>query len=205
MCPKTIPSPSGWDINSIQNEMPLEKSDSTSNPHCFTPLQNLGTFQKKLFGVLLSIISGICYGVNYDPVQYIIDNFPNASTNSLDYAFSHFTGIILMSTLLFVCYLIIRRNNPWVNHRSILPSFISGTLWAIAQTSFFIANSKLSITVSFPLSSIGPGIVAALWGIFVFAEIRGARNYLFLFLAFLLSAISITLITLSKVLDPGIF
>jgi len=169
-------------------------------------IARMADWQKKVVGVFLSILSGCLYGLNYDPVQYLMDRGDaKTSRNGLDYAFSHYCGIYLTSTVLFLVYLIWKRNNPWVNNRAILPSLASGALWAIAQSSFFVANSKLQMTVSFPIISIGPGVVAALWGIFVFGEIRGTRNYLILAAAFFVSATAVALITLSKILNPDIF
>jgi glucose uptake protein GlcU len=168
-------------------------------------IDRLSDMQKKLLGVALSLMSGVCYGANYNPVQYVIDHaehYPGASKSGLDYTFSHFTGIFLTSTAFFVIYLIIKRNDPWINPRSILPSFVSGAMWAVAQSTFFVANTNLQITVAFPIVSIGPGVVAALWGIFAFGEIRGLRNYLVLALAFFFSLSAVTLITLSKILKP---
>ncbi|XP_012885262.1 PREDICTED: transmembrane protein 144 isoform X3 [Dipodomys ordii] len=62
--------------------------------------------------------------------------------------------------------------------------FLSGVLWAIATCCWFLANHSLSAVVSFPIITAGPGFIAALWGIFVFKEIQGPRNYLLMALAF---------------------
>jgi len=110
-------------------------SDNIPAPSVFDRMSEI---QKKLAGFALSILSGVCYGFNYDPVQYIQDHpekFQNVSKDGLDYCFSHFTGIFLMSTTIFIGYIIVKKNNPWVNNRSILPSMISGAMWAVAQAS----------------------------------------------------------------------
>jgi hypothetical protein len=46
---------------------------------------------------------------------------------------------------------------------------------------------------------IVPGIVANVWGIFVFKEIKGARNFLVLGLAFAVVITAVVIIALSKV------
>ena len=46
--------------------------------------------------------------------------------------------------------------------------------------------------------SIGPGLVSTLWGIFVFGELKGTKNYLLVTGAFVLIATAATLIALSN-------
>ena len=62
-------------------------------------------------------------------------------------------------------------------------------MWAIANTSWFIANTTLSMSVAFPIITSGPGIISALWGVFVFNEIVGKRNYIFLSVSIVLSVV----------------
>jgi glucose uptake protein GlcU len=52
-----------------------------------------------------------------------------------------------------------------------LPGLASGTLWALGQASFFVANENLSQTVSFPIITMMPGVIASLWSVFYFHEI----------------------------------
>ena len=71
----------------------------------------------------------------------------------------------------------IANNAPKVYPEIVLPGFISGLMWATAQICWFSANAKLGFAVAFPLISIGPGLVGALWGVFAFGEIKGLRNF----------------------------
>ena len=66
------------------------------------------------------------------------------------------------------------------------------------MSSWFVANDALSVSVSFPIVTSGPGIVSALWGVFVFGEIRGARNYCVLLIAIALALTGCVLIGMSK-------
>lgn len=59
----------------------------------------------------------------------------------------------------------------------IVGAFVSGLGWAIAQTGFFVANGELSFVTSFPIISVGPGIVGSIYGVFLYKEIRGTRNF----------------------------
>ena len=78
------------------------------------------------------------------------------------------------------------------------PGFICGIGWAIAQTAWFIANDTLQLPVAFPLVSVGPGIVASLWSVFMFKEITGTRNYIVLAAGFVARIIAAVLIALSR-------
>ncbi|XP_060707524.1 transmembrane protein 144-like isoform X2 [Hemiscyllium ocellatum] len=62
--------------------------------------------------------------------------------------------------------------------------FVSGVMWAIANCCWFLANDFLSAVVSFPIITAVPGFIAALWGVLVFKEIKGLRNYIILSIAF---------------------
>ena len=87
---------------------------------------------------------------------------------------------------------------PFVDGRLVLPGLLSGLMWAAAQTCWFVANDALSMSVAFPLITSGPGVVSAAWGVLVFKEIKGARNYLVLALAVSLTIAGCVMIGLSK-------
>ena len=76
---------------------------------------------------------------------------------------------------------------------------MAGTLWAIAQSGWFVANINLVQPISFPIITTGPAVVANLWAIFYFKEIRGRNNILKLVAAFLVTFVGILLIALSSV------
>ena len=90
--------------------------------------------------------SGVFYGSNFDPPQYLIDNCGCASltdrsgnqpsTQVLDYVFSHFTGIFLSSIFYFMLYAILSKNKPMIYPKAILPAFVSGLMWSVAQVRF---------------------------------------------------------------------
>uniref|UniRef100_A0A670Y5C4 Transmembrane protein 144 n=1 Tax=Pseudonaja textilis TaxID=8673 RepID=A0A670Y5C4_PSETE len=154
-------------------------------------VDNLSPLGKRMVGCFLAMIAGIFYGSSFVPVFYIKDHgrrngtiYTGASQFDLDYVFAHFSGIFLTSTVYFLLYCAAMKNNPKVYPRAIIPGFISGTLWAIANCCWFIANHYLSAVVSFPIITAGPGFIAAVWGVLVFKEIKGLKNYLLLLIAF---------------------
>ena len=88
--------------------------------------------------IMLSDVQSICF-------------FTRSIVSGLDYVFAHFCGIYVTSTVYFLIYCGAMANNPRVYPRAILPAFISGGLWAIADASWFVANSALSEAVAFPI------------------------------------------------------
>eukprot|EP00300_Choanocystis_sp_HF-7_P000959 c10791_g1_i1.p3 GENE.c10791_g1_i1~~c10791_g1_i1.p3 ORF type:complete len:159 (-),score=35.87 c10791_g1_i1:44-520(-) len=152
---------------------------------------------RRIVGCLLAVVAGCLFGVNFDPPEYLMDHH-RGSKNGIDYAFAHFVGIFITSTLYFMIYALVKGNRPSINRELVLPGTLSGLMWAVGQTSFFVANTNLSLIVSFPIVSTGPGIIANIWGVFVFREVRGARNFILLGTAFALTFIGVALITVSK-------
>jgi len=167
-----------------------------------TPVQSesfvdsLSEVQKRVLGIFLASVSGFFYGINFNPPQYIVEH--TTDTNGLDYVFSHFCGIFITSTFIMIIYCIIKKNKPVLFPEAVLPAIVSGIVWSIAQICWFIANSNLELVVTFPLLSTGPAIVANMWGILVFKEITGIRNFLILGLAFFFIILAIILIVLSN-------
>ncbi|XP_056417811.1 transmembrane protein 144 isoform X2 [Hyla sarda] len=173
---------------------PILRNSINSQEHTITDeswVDKLSPLQRRIIGSVMAVVAGVLYGSCFIPVLYIKDHSKNnesiyagSSQFDVDYVFAHFSGIFLTSTVYFLIYCAVMKNHPKVYPEAILPGFISGTLWAIANCCWFLANNYLSAVVSFPIITTGPGLVAALWGVLVFKEIRGIRNYLLLILAF---------------------
>lgn len=94
------------------------------------------------------------------------------SLPALDYVFACFCGIYSTSTVYFIIYIIFMKNKPKVYPKAILPGVISGLMWGAATAGWFVANQVMSPAIAFPIITTGPSIIASLWGIFVFKEIR---------------------------------
>ncbi|NXS01525.1 TM144 protein, partial [Oxylabes madagascariensis] len=154
-------------------------------------VDKLSPAKRRFIGCSLAVVAGILYGSSFVPVLYIKDHgrrnetvYTGASQFDLDYVFAHFSGIFLTSTIYFLIYCAVRKNKPYVYPQAILPGFVSGVLWAIANCCWFLANHYLSAVVSFPIITAGPGLVAAMWGVLVFKEIQGLKNYVLLSVSF---------------------
>ena len=98
-------------------------------------------YRTKVFGIFLSVFSGLCYGFNMLPVSKLASE--NKSANSLAFALSHFSGIFIMSTLIMLVYSIGMKNKPFVHQKTIIGGLIAGTLWALGQSAWFVANRNL--------------------------------------------------------------
>lgn len=155
----------------------------------------------RIIGYVLAIVSGLFFGLNVSPITYIIqhkDKFNGAQLNGLNYVFAHYTGILLTSFFYYVIYIIARRNRPHLVIENILPAFISGIMWGIAQAALIYANTILGPSISFPLVSVGPAVIAGLWSILYIKDIIGLRNYLIFGIETVVRAVACVLIALSN-------
>ncbi|GMT28067.1 hypothetical protein PFISCL1PPCAC_19364, partial [Pristionchus fissidentatus] len=187
------------------NEKKIDGDSDTEEDDAIATQKTTAAAGKKdrIFAFVLSIISGVLYGVTFAPVNCMIDNhdkpaFANHPTNGLDYVFSHYFGIFLTSTALFLGYCIYKRNDPWINPQIALPGYLSGLFWGVAQSSFFIANDNLSQTVTFPIITMLPGCIASAWSILYFREITGQRNFIILAVAMTITLFGAAMVGLSK-------
>jgi len=183
-----------------------------------SPFDALPRATKRLVGVAMSVVSGLFYGSTFTPPQIVADYGPSCydlpglnRTNGtrlnlpgcgdkdmLDYVFPHFTGIFLTSTFYFLCYCAYMNNRPRIYPEAILPAFASGIMWAIAQSCWFVANSALGFALAFPLITSGPGFIASMWGVCLFQEVKGVRNFTVLGVALIITVSSGLCIAMSR-------
>ncbi|CCD65875.1 Transmembrane protein 144 homolog [Caenorhabditis elegans] len=157
--------------------------------------------QKRLLAIITSLVAGVFYGFTFVPVIYIQDHpeiYPTAPKTGLGYVFSHYIGIFCTASALMIGYVIYSRNNPFASSRLVGPSMTAGSMWGIAQASWFVANDNLSQAVSFPIISMVPGVIAALWSVFYFRDISGSRNLRLLSIAVAITLIGAICVGVSK-------
>lgn len=172
----------------------------------------LTPLQKRIFGVAACCIAGTLSGSTFTPIMYIVSAtsdasgansmgpFPGASTQLLDHLYAHFTGIWLTSAGYLMLYICALRNRPRAVHPEVmLPGFVSGCVWGVAMVCWFIANAQLEVVISFPMVTMGPGLVNLAYGCILFGEIRGRRNYGLLAAAIGIYLAASVCIVLSKV------
>lgn len=69
------------------------------------------------------------------------------------FVISHYTGIFIFSTFVFLVYCIVMRNQPKVFPKSIIPSMVSGLMWGIAQAAWLVCNGTLGIVIGTAIPS----------------------------------------------------
>jgi glucose uptake protein GlcU len=169
------------------------------NDEDFSWTDRLGVWPRRIIGFSLALLAGLFFGTQFIFIQYLKFCTDEAHTcNDTDYLFGHFSGILLASTFYLVIYSVVKRNRPCVYPRVIVPGLISGIMWGIAMVGWFLANQRLSLAVSFPVITAGPGFVSSAWGIFIFREIKGWKNITLYFVAFLVSLCGQVMDGLSK-------
>uniref|UniRef100_A0A0N4ZVL7 Transmembrane protein 144 n=1 Tax=Parastrongyloides trichosuri TaxID=131310 RepID=A0A0N4ZVL7_PARTI len=186
-------------VDDIDEESALLSSENNDSSNVTERRDNFKIKEK--IAIILSILSGLCYGLTFVPVAYIQDHpdlYPSAPKDAIAFAFSHYTGIFVTSTTFMVIYCIYKQNKPEINNEIILPAIITGIMWSVAQLSWFVANDALSQAITFPIISMVPGICAALWGVFYFKEITGKENMKLLVLAIGITSIGAILVGISK-------
>lgn len=160
------------------------------------------TPQRRMLAMLTAVGMGVCFGTNFHPSTWIQVHVDGASQDGLDYVFNQFCGILVASIFYFLVYAIYMRNQPAINPQIIVPGFLSGVLWAIAQACWFVANAEIGYSAAFPIILIGPGFVGSLWSIFLFKDIYGARNYQLICVYFILACSACACIVLSRKSNP---
>ncbi|OWF41287.1 transmembrane protein 144-like [Mizuhopecten yessoensis] len=161
-------------------------------------IERMSPARRRIVGLILSLVSGVLYGQMFTGATHVQDNVTGASQNGLDYVFACFCGIYLSSTVYYCIYTIIMKNRPRVYPKVIFPGIISGVMWAIATSAWFLANKVLSNAVAFPIVTTIPAVIASVWSVFVFKEIKGIRNIGILLVGFCFSGGGAILAGLSK-------
>ncbi|HLN54987.1 MAG TPA: GRP family sugar transporter [Bacteroidales bacterium] len=175
--------------------------------------RKLAANQKKptFKGILLSVLAGLCIAFFYRFVASALAiNFTPDEAGKI----SSYTAVVFFSIGALVCTLIanpIFMNRPvegapvrmqdWFNgsSRAHLLGMLGGAIWCLGNSVSFMAVGAASPAISYGLSNSAP-VVAALWGIFVWKEFRGAPKgtNILLTLMFLFYLVGLTMIVYSR-------
>jgi hypothetical protein len=113
----------------------------------------------------------------------------------LPYVFAHFCGTNAALSIVFVLYTLIYRKRVFINAKTTFPAILSGCLDATGQAAFLVANRTITQAIAFPLNSFvrfddfltfstfghyfkGPAIIASLWDVFYYKEIKVMSKHL---------------------------
>mmetsp|Transcript_1009 Transcript_1009/g.1433 ORF Transcript_1009/g.1433 Transcript_1009/m.1433 type:complete len:149 (+) Transcript_1009:677-1123(+) len=146
----------------------------------------------------MAAVVGMCFGAHLLPMQYEVDH--GGDKNALHYSHSIFTGIFFISSISLLSYILIKnfKGQELQTELSLLrPGFFSGVIWSLASIFRLIANEKLGISIDFPIIASGQSLTAALIGLLLFKEIKGARNNALLSVALFTTVVAVTCIAYS--------
>ena len=115
--------------------------------------------------------------------MWIQNNLSNASQDYNDYQFSMGCGVLLSSLFIFIVYCLFEKNAPKMYPNAILPGFLSGLMWTIANVCSNLSTDSLGMTITTPITACGPNAVAFIVALF-YKEVRGRKNLILLFLGF---------------------
>ncbi len=169
-----------------------DRSSQTPTPGLF---DRMSKTQRHVIGILLACFSGIMYGECVTPVIYTGDLTGNR--NYINYLYSFYTGIFLTTLFYFVIYCVVKKNQPVLFPNLILPGLVSGWMWGLADLCYFLATGVLSQAIAFPISNCGPPVFSALWGVLLYKEVRGWKNFALLFAGFFIATLASVLLGLS--------
>ena len=176
------------------NVVPLLDLDCIGDPGSW--VDKLSRTNKALVGYALSIFAGIMYGTNFLPCNSAMKRYPTATKTDME--FCQFCGIFVASFVYFFIYCIYKKNKPVIHIRSVMPGFVSGMMWGVAQIGWFYANENLGEVVSYPIICCGPTIVSSIWGLTLYEEITGLKNTLLVFLLVAVMLCGSVLVAVSK-------
>ncbi len=138
-------------------------------------------------GLILSVVSGVLMGLFYKYVaasMFPDFTIPEAGKLSPYTAIVFFSGGILASNFLFNTILMRRPfagspvsykdyfSGGFKNH---ITGILGGIIWCIGMSFSIIASGKAGPAISYGLGQ-GATVVAAIWGIYVWKEFKGAKG-----------------------------
>jgi glucose uptake protein len=176
--------------------------------------RKLAANQKKptFKGILLSFLAGLCIAFFY---RFVASALATDFTPEEAGKISSYTAVVFFSIGALICTLIVNpifmakpvegepvKMNQWfrASSRTHLLGLLGGAIWCLGNSVSFMSVGAASPAISYGLSNSAP-VVAALWGIFVWKEFRGApkKVNLMLGLMFLFYFIGLTMIVYSRI------
>lgn len=180
----------------IENGLDRNAQESAEDLKCGTETKSAS---KAIVGFSMAILAGVLFGTNFDlPVDLKNGVFgEDHSKHIMDYVFSHFIGISAAASISLLVYVVTQRKQSHMPRQLVLPSLVSGVIWAIAQVAWFQANIDLGFTIAFPIIGSLPGIIGLLIGFCFLGEIRTRRSRILALLGLILRVPGVLLIALS--------
>lgn len=175
--------------------------------------RKLAANQKKptFKGIVLSLLAGLCIAFFY---RFVASALATDFTPEEAGKISSYTAVVFFSIGALICTAIFNpifmarpvdgepvRMKEWFkgSSRAHLLGLLGGAIWCLGNSVSFMAVGAASPAIAYGLSNSAP-VVAALWGIFVWKEFKGAprATNTLLMLMFLFYLIGLLLIVYSK-------
>ncbi len=175
--------------------------------------RKLAGHQKKASfkGIMLAFLAGICIAFFY---RFVASSLATDFTPAEAGKISSYTAVVLFSLGALVSTIIINpffmakpvegvpvKMSQWFRgtRKAHLLGLLGGAIWCLGNSVSFMSVGAASPAISYGLSNAAP-VVAALWGIFLWKEFRGAPKgtNLLLTLMFVFYLIGLVLIVYSK-------
>ena len=153
-----------------------------------------------VMGTSLAVLAGVLFGATFDLPQDLMQGQfgPNHSRYALDYVFSHFVGIFVSASAALLAYFLARRRTSYAPLNLVLPAMCSGIIWAIGTVAWFQANGDLGFSVTYPIISSVPSILALLIGFCCFGELATSKSRGFALMGVMIRLPGVALIALSR-------
>lgn len=135
-------------------------------------------------GVIFAIATGILFGVQLVPLKI-------AGLTAREFFFPMSLGILIMGTIIFLLH----RKKP--ENKAISNGLIGGVLFNIGNLGSIFSVTYLGLAIGFPLTQLTI-VIAVLWGVLVFKEIKDRNKKIFVFLGSIIMVLGAALLGFSK-------
>eukprot|EP01088_Endostelium_zonatum_P013393 TRINITY_DN2792_c0_g1_i1.p1 TRINITY_DN2792_c0_g1~~TRINITY_DN2792_c0_g1_i1.p1 ORF type:complete len:372 (-),score=39.61 TRINITY_DN2792_c0_g1_i1:80-1195(-) len=141
------------------------------------PVIHVSSYAQKVLGVFLALLIGVFAGSMMVPMTYVDEKY------AIVYLVSFGIGVLGITPILTFLYFLVQLKVPEFHFRvAFIPGFVTGIIWSIGNFCSIYATKYLGLTVGYPLTQVAL-LVAGLWGVIVFREIRGGQPITFFFLS----------------------
>ena len=160
-----------------------------------------GVLAAQLRGLVLALFAGFMYGIRFLPCSIYGQHHVTSSPllmRQMRVMFAQYVGSFITGGAAYAVYCAHRwrtgRTPARIDQEAMMPSVLSGALWATGTIGAMVAISQLGYGVGYALCSNGCFLVAGGWSVGYYAEVQGRRNLTLFGLAALLNALGSVLL-----------
>lgn len=135
-------------------------------------------------GVIFAVLAGTFFSFPLVPMKI-------SNLTSTEFFFPMSIGILITAIVIFLLH------RERINNVAILNGLAGGAIWNIGNLGAIFAVTSLGLAVGYPLTQMA-AVVAVLWGIFVFKEIRESKKKAYVLLGAIMVILGAVLLASSK-------